>query len=107
MKLDLVNLITHLQVTDEEIKAANQTYNGLSDVVLRALPDAPLQPLLTRLGRSGNSSVSAKAWLRAADPALRDVIAKEALQYKKGHVSQVNARFRDYYVLTIFLYSIN
>lgn len=57
--------------------------------MLRALPDAPLQPLLSRLGRSGNSSVSAKAWLRAADPALRDVIAKEALQYKKGHVSQV------------------
>ena len=62
---------------------------GLSDIVLRALPDAPLQPLLSRLGKNGNSSVSAKAWLRAADPALRDVIAKEALQYKKGHISQV------------------
>lgn len=78
------------QVTEEEVKAANQTYNGLSDMVLRALPDAPLQPLLVRLGRSGNSTISAKAWLRAADPALRDVIAKEALQFKKGHVSQVN-----------------
>lgn len=78
------------QVTDEEIKSANETYHGLSDTVLRALPDAPLQPLLSRLGRSGNSSVSAKSWLRAADPALRDVIAKEALQYKKGHVSQVS-----------------
>ncbi|XP_021183041.3 leucine-rich repeat-containing protein 49 isoform X1 [Helicoverpa armigera] len=70
-------------VTDEEIKLANRTYNGLSDIVLRAIPDAPLQPLLSRLGRSGNSASSAKAWLRAADPALRDVIAKEALQYKK------------------------
>lgn len=78
------------QVTEDEIKFANQTFSGLSDLVLRALPDAPLQPLLSRLGRSGNSSVSAKAWLRAADPALRDVIAKEALQYKKGHVSQVS-----------------
>lgn len=68
---------------------ANRTYGGLSDIVLRALPDAPLQPLLSRLGRNGNSSTSAKSWLRAADPALRDVIAKEALQYKKGHVSQV------------------
>lgn len=76
-------------MTDEEIKSANRTYGGLSDIVLRALPDAPLQPLLSRLGRSGNSSISAKAWLRAADPALRDVIAKEALQYKKGNVSQV------------------
>lgn len=77
------------QVTDEEIKLANRTYGGLSDIVLRAIPDAPLQPLLSRLGRSGNSAASAKAWLRAADPALRDVIAKEALQYKKGNVSQV------------------
>lgn len=83
------NILFFWQVTDEEVKSANQTYHGLSDIVLRALPDAPLQPLLSRLGRSGNSSVSAKAWLRAADPALRDVIAKEALQYKKGHVSQV------------------
>lgn len=57
--------------------------------MLRALPDAPLQPLLSRLGKSGNSTVSAKAWLRAADPSLRDVIAKEALQYKKGQASQV------------------
>ncbi|XP_063830336.1 leucine-rich repeat-containing protein 49 isoform X2 [Ostrinia nubilalis] len=81
-------------VTDEDIKAANQTYGGLSDIVLRALPDAPLQPLLSRLGRSGNSSVSAKAWLRAADPALRDVIAKEALQYKKGNVSQEDMSWR-------------
>ncbi|CAH0724249.1 unnamed protein product, partial [Brenthis ino] len=81
-------------VTDEEIKSANQTYNGLSDIVLRALPDAPLQPLLSRLGKNGNSSASAKAWLRAADPALRDVIAKEALQYKKGHVSQEDMNWR-------------
>ncbi|XP_023939956.1 leucine-rich repeat-containing protein 49 [Bicyclus anynana] len=82
------------QVTDEEIKMANKTYSGLSDMVLRALPDAPLQPLLSRLGKSGNSSSSAKAWLRAADPALRDVIAKEALQYKKGHVSQEDMSWR-------------
>ncbi|XP_063385649.1 leucine-rich repeat-containing protein 49 isoform X2 [Cydia fagiglandana] len=81
-------------VTEEEIKEANMTYNGLSDLVLRALPDAPLQPLLARLGRSGNSTVSAKAWLRAADPALRDVIAKEALQFKKGHVSQEDMSWR-------------
>ncbi|KAL4704277.1 hypothetical protein ACJJTC_016295 [Scirpophaga incertulas] len=81
-------------VTDEEIKVANLIYNGLSDVVLRALPDAPLQPLLSRLGRSSSSSISAKAWLRAADPALREVIAKEALQYKKGHVSQEDMSWR-------------
>ncbi|CAH1640136.1 unnamed protein product [Spodoptera littoralis] len=81
-------------VTDEEIKTANRTYAGLSDIVLRAIPDAPLQPLLSRLGRSGNSAVSAKAWLRAADPALRDVIAKEALQYKKGNVSQEDMSWR-------------
>lgn len=77
------------KVTDEELKAANQTFSGLSDIVLRALPDAPLQPLLARLGKSGNCLVSAKTWLRGTDPALRDVIAKEALQYKKSHVSQV------------------
>ncbi|CAG5036016.1 unnamed protein product [Parnassius apollo] len=82
------------QVTEEEIKSANKTYDGLSDIVLRALPDAPLQPLLSRLGRSGNSGTSAKAWLRAADPALRDVIAKEALQFKKGQVSQEDMSWR-------------
>ncbi|GBP57224.1 Leucine-rich repeat-containing protein 49 [Eumeta japonica] len=81
-------------VTEEEIKLANATYSGLGDLVLRALPDAPLQPLLARLGRSGASSISAKAWLRAADPALRDVIAKEALQYKKGSVSQEDVSWR-------------
>ncbi|XP_060805742.1 leucine-rich repeat-containing protein 49 [Amyelois transitella] len=81
-------------VTEEELKSANETYIGLSDIVLRALPDAPLQPLLSRLGRNGTSSNSAKSWLRAADPALRDVIAKEALQYKKGHVSQEDVSWR-------------
>ncbi|XP_045452337.1 leucine-rich repeat-containing protein 49 [Melitaea cinxia] len=86
--------INNEPVTDEELKAANQTFNGLSDIVLRALPDAPLQPLLTRLGRSGNCLVSAKTWLRGTDPALRDVIAKEALQYKKSHVSQEDMSWR-------------
>ncbi|CAH2089294.1 unnamed protein product [Euphydryas editha] len=86
--------INNEQITDEELKAANQTFNGLSDIVLRALPDAPLQPLLARLGRSGNCPVSAKTWLRGADPALRDVIAKEALQYKKSHVSQEDVNWR-------------
>lgn len=75
---------------EEEVRQANETYSGLSDIVLRAIPDAPLQPLLSRLGRSGNGPTSAKEWLRTADSALRDVIAKEALQYKKGHVSQVS-----------------
>ncbi|XP_034835331.1 leucine-rich repeat-containing protein 49 [Maniola hyperantus] len=86
--------INDVLITDEEMKLANKTYSGLSDMVLRALPDAPLQPLLTRLGKTGNSGSSAKAWLRAADPALRDVIAKEALQYKKGHVSQEDMSWR-------------
>ncbi|KPJ09547.1 Leucine-rich repeat-containing protein 49 [Papilio machaon] len=82
------------KVTDEELKSANRTYQGLSDIVLRAIPDAPLQPLLSRLGRNSNSTSSAKAWLRAADPALRDVIAKEALQFKKGQVSQEDMSWR-------------
>ncbi|VVD03485.1 unnamed protein product [Leptidea sinapis] len=81
-------------VTEDEIKSSNRTYQGLSDIVLRALPDAPLQPLLARLGKSGSSPAGAKAWLRAADPALRDVIAKEALQYKKGTVSQEDMSWR-------------
>lgn len=89
-----LKLVFSKQVTEEEIILANEMYAGLSDIVLRALPDAPLLPLLSRLGRNGNSSTSAKSWLRAADPALRDVIAKEALQYKKGHVSQVTKLFK-------------
>ncbi|CAG9127431.1 unnamed protein product [Plutella xylostella] len=59
---------------------------------LKEINDEP--PLLTRLGRSGGGATSAKDWLRAADPALRDVIAKEALQYKKGHVSQEDMSWR-------------
>ncbi|XP_047523002.1 leucine-rich repeat-containing protein 49 [Pieris napi] len=86
--------INEEQVTEEEMKSANKTYSGLSDLVLRALPDDPLQPLLSRLGRSGNSVTTAKAWLRSADPALRDVIAKEALQYRKGSVSQDDMSWR-------------
>jgi leucine-rich repeat-containing protein 49 len=77
--------------------AASAEFQGLSDIVLCSLPDTLLQPLLERLHLEGNQSmsqqqqpVSAKQWLWGADPALRSVVAKEALQWHRGMLSQVN-----------------
>lgn len=82
-----------LQIGDSEIEAANFEYQSLTDLVLWSLPDVLLQPLLVRLRLDSNQSgkeCSAKKWLSSADPALRNVVSKEALQWKKGTVSQVN-----------------
>lgn len=84
-----------VQVPDEEVAAASNEFQGLGDIVLCSLPDALLQPLLGRVHVEGSQSliqqsVNAKQWLWSADPALRSVIAKEALQWRKGTLSQVN-----------------
>lgn len=71
---------------------ANAEYQSLSDLVLWSLPGVLLQPLLARLRidvSQGMTEQNAKKWLLKADPALRSVVSKEALQWKKGAVSQV------------------
>lgn len=83
-------------VTAEMISEAEEQYAGLGAVVLHCLPGALLLPLLGRLtleaGRPGPppSPRAAKEWLCAADPTLRNVVAKEALQWRRGVPSQVN-----------------
>ncbi|KAK6617306.1 hypothetical protein RUM44_005637 [Polyplax serrata] len=74
-------------VTEEDIEKVAEEYQGLSDLVLWSLPESLLQPLLTRLrieGTKTNQQQSAKQWLRNADPALRSVVCKEALQWRRG-----------------------
>lgn len=59
-----------------------------------SLPDSLLQPLLQRLHlekvqRQNGQQITAKQFLFNCDPALRSVVAKEALQWRKGNVTQV------------------
>lgn len=85
-----LRVINGVPVTEEEIKTANEEYQSLSDLILWSLPDVLLQPLLVRLRLEGHESEQkAKQWLLAADPALRSVVTKEALQWKKSAVNQV------------------
>jgi len=61
---------------------------------MRSLPDSLLQPLLQRLRlekvqRQNGEQVTAKQFFFNCDPALRSVVAKEALQWRKGNVTQV------------------
>ncbi|XP_017771668.1 PREDICTED: leucine-rich repeat-containing protein 49 [Nicrophorus vespilloides] len=73
-------------VSEKDIENANLQYQSLSDLVLCALPDIYLQPLLTRLSINiddSSENVNPKVWLMSADAALRSVVSKEALQWKK------------------------
>lgn len=88
-----LRVINGVEVKEEEIAAANEEYRSLSELVLWSLPDVLLQPLLARLRLEGHESEQkAKKWLLAADPALRSVVTKEALQWKKSSVNQVNKK---------------
>lgn len=66
------------------------------------MPDILLHPLLLRLhldvspntGTTSKEFSNAKKWLLKADPALRSVVSKEALQWKKGTVTQDDLNLR-------------
>lgn len=78
-----IKTINNQDVTEEEIQQAQQTYAGLSDLVLWSLPDALLEPLLARLRLDETCTASqmlAKTWLMQADASLKNVVGKEALQ---------------------------
>lgn len=80
-----IKTINDVDVTAEEIEEAQQAYSGLSDLVLWSLPETMLEPLLLRLRLDESctaSNLSAKQWLMDADPSLRSVVGKEALQCK-------------------------
>ncbi|XP_045460389.1 leucine-rich repeat-containing protein 49 [Harmonia axyridis] len=81
--------INDVEVTKEEIEEANIEYQSLSDMVLWSLPDIQLEPLLTRLRIDiKQSEQTAKKWLLSADPELKSVVSKEALQWKKRTTPQ-------------------
>ena len=58
-----------------------------------SLPESLLQPLLQRLHlekvQKQTGEITAKQFLLNSDPALRSVVAKEALQWRKGNITQV------------------
>lgn len=98
-----LRIINGVEISDEQVAAACAEFQGLSDIVLCSLPDALLQPLLGRLHIEGSrfmsqqqqqEPVSAKQWLWSADPALRSVVAKEALQWHRGMLSQEDMMWR-------------
>lgn len=61
-----------------------------------SLPESLLQPLLQRLHlekvQKQTGEITAKQFLLNSDPALRSVVAKEALQWRKGNITQVISR---------------
>lgn len=79
--------INGLEITDEEIMEAENTYGELSNLVLWSLPETLLNPLFTRLRVDEmlqTSKITPKEWLmKQADESVRLVVGKEALQWKK------------------------
>ncbi|KAJ8670284.1 hypothetical protein QAD02_001543 [Eretmocerus hayati] len=85
--------INEIQITDEDVDAANREYAGLADMVMWSLPESLLQPLIHRLHldrvqKQSGHELTAKQFLFNCDPALRNVVAKEALQWRRGNVTQ-------------------
>ncbi|CAL7949840.1 unnamed protein product [Xylocopa violacea] len=94
-----LKFINGKEITNEEIDLANSEYAGLVDIVMYSLPESLLQPLLQRLNlekiqRQAGEEVTAKQFLLNSDPALRSVVAKEALQWRKGSVTQEDLIWR-------------
>jgi len=69
------------------------TFKGLSNLVLCSLPESLLTPLLNKLQLDYSSEESACKWLKSSDPALRNVVCKEALQWRKNGNAQVVVKF--------------
>ncbi|XP_049314018.1 uncharacterized protein LOC105232816 [Bactrocera dorsalis] len=82
-----LKLINGVAVTEADIEASNALYEGLSDLVLWAMPPSMLQPLLARLRLDETctaSKMSPKEWLmKPENKSLRLVVGKEALQWKR------------------------
>ncbi|XP_014472267.1 PREDICTED: leucine-rich repeat-containing protein 49 isoform X1 [Dinoponera quadriceps] len=94
-----LTIINGKEITAEEVELANQEYAGLIDIVTCSLPDSLLQPLLQRLHlekvqRQSGEQITAKQFLFNCDLALRSVVAKEALQWRKGSVTQEDLIWR-------------
>ncbi|KAL1130136.1 hypothetical protein AAG570_013074, partial [Ranatra chinensis] len=77
-----LKVINSVQITESEIAASESELKGLSDLVIRCLPDSLLEPLVARLDLGQTVKEEAREWLQSAQPAVRSVVAKEALQWK-------------------------
>ncbi|XP_049827206.1 leucine-rich repeat-containing protein 49 isoform X1 [Schistocerca gregaria] len=93
-----LKVINGKEVKDEDIAEASEEFQGLSDIILWSLPESLLQPLLGRLQITGtqqqHQQMSAKQWLWTADPALRSVVGKEALQWRRSSLTQEDVLWR-------------
>ncbi|XP_076166259.1 uncharacterized protein LOC143146134 [Ptiloglossa arizonensis] len=94
-----LKVINGKEITNEEIDLANKEYAGLVDIVMCSLPESLLQPLVQRLHlekmqRQNGEQITAKQFLLSSDPALRSVVAKEALQWRKGSITQEDLIWR-------------
>lgn len=88
-------IFLYFQLTNEDIEFANKEYAGLVDIVLCSLPETLLQPLLQRLHldkirKQNAQQLTAKQFLFNNDPVLKNVVAKEALQWRRGQVTQAS-----------------
>lgn len=78
-----------IQVDEVQIAKSSDTFMGLSNLVLYSLPESLLTPLLNKLQLDYSTEESACKWLKSSDPALRNVVCKEALQWRKNGNAQV------------------
>ncbi|XP_053595998.1 leucine-rich repeat-containing protein 49 [Microplitis demolitor] len=88
-----LKIINGKEINQNDVEMANKEYSGLVDIVMWSLPETLLQPLLHRLHlekiqRQNGEQITAKQFLFNSDPALRNVVAKEALQWRRGNVTQ-------------------
>lgn len=76
-------------MNEAQIANSSDTFKGLSNLVLYSLPESLLTPLLNKLQLDYSTEENACKWLKSSDPALRNVVCKEALQWRKNGNSQV------------------
>jgi len=77
------------QVDEAQITESSDIFKGLNNLVLYSLPESLLTPLLNKLQLDYSAEESACKWLKSSDPALRNVVCKEALQWRKNGNAQV------------------
>ncbi|XP_065333141.1 leucine-rich repeat-containing protein 49 isoform X2 [Cloeon dipterum] len=82
------------EISKQQMEEAEREYSGLCNTVLHCMPGSLLLPLLGRLSlESGQhlpppSPSAAKEWLMNTECTLQKVVAKEALQWRRGIPSQ-------------------
>ncbi|KAL5244269.1 hypothetical protein ACI65C_011679 [Semiaphis heraclei] len=83
-----LKFVNDKEVDEPQIAKSMDTFKGLSNLVLYSLPESLLTPLLNKLQLDYSAEESACKWLKSSDPALRSVVCKEALQWRKNGNAQ-------------------